>query len=292
MLSTAVLASRATAVPADPLSCARAIRNFAARALLEELVTYPKPGLVSLVDNGSHADMDARTFIRSTLSLRTYLLQAALAGHARSRFEALRLLGVAAEARMLKATAGVNTHRGAIFGLGLLAAAAGWHADARMPGRRFEPGLLGRSVAREWGRDIAAHVGDPESHGNRANQRHGTGGARAEAAGGFPSVYRIALPAYREVLGRGGSANQARVQAFFALLAAVEDTNLLHRGGARGLADARNLALHFLASGGVAQTGWHGQAVSIHRRFIETRSSPGGCADLLAACVFVHSLEA
>jgi triphosphoribosyl-dephospho-CoA synthase len=270
---------------------ARQIRTAAVRALLEELVTYPKPGLVSLVDAGSHQDMDAATFVRSTLALRVYLMTAALAGRAGCGFAALRELGIEAEARMLRATHGVNTHRGAIFCLGLLSAAAGWQAATGGDVLRPARGELGDIVRQQWGRDIAAHVGDGASHGSRAGVLHGVGGARVEAAAGFPSVYRTALPAYRGVRAAGGSANQARVQAFFALLGTVDDTNLLHRGGANGLAHARAQAQRFLASGGVAQTDWRQQAVAVHRRFSAAGLSPGGCADLLGACVFVHGLE-
>ena len=102
---------------------ARIIRNAAVRALLAELVTYPKPGLVSLCDSGSHRDMDATTFIRSSLALRRYFEQAAAAGAAGATFAVLNRLGREAEARKLRATGGVNTHRGAVFNLGLLAAA-------------------------------------------------------------------------------------------------------------------------------------------------------------------------
>jgi triphosphoribosyl-dephospho-CoA synthase len=286
----------AVAEPPVPVATppTRSIRNRAVRALLEELVTYPKPGLVSLVDNGSHDDMDATTFVRSTLALRRYFENAARAGQAPCSFDTLRQLGVEAEARMLKATRGVNTHRGAVFNLGLLAAAAGrslsmppsWH-----PSHGFDGGTLGRIVASQWGVGIAAHRRDAASHGSRIGARYGAGGAQAEAAAGFPSVYRVALPAYRGVIAGGGSANQARVQAFFALVAQLQDTNLLHRGGPQGLAFAQAQAQAFIERGGVACSDWCDEAADIHRRFVERRLSPGGSADLLAACVFVHAFE-
>jgi triphosphoribosyl-dephospho-CoA synthase len=264
---------------------ARAIRNAAVRALLGELVTYPKPGLVSLCDSGSHRDMDATTFVRSSLALRRYFERAAAAGAEGAGFDVLRRLGCEAEARMLRATAGVNTHRGAIFNLGLLAAAGG--------ARRLEPGpaTLGARVVRCWGPDIAAHRRDAGSHGSRVGARHGAGGAQAEAAGGFPSVYGLALPAYRAVRAEGGSVNQARVQAFFALMARLVDTNLLHRGGPAGLAFAQAEACRFLAAGGVRQPGWQADAARVHRRLVARWLSPGGSADLLAATLFVAALE-
>ncbi|BDB30012.1 triphosphoribosyl-dephospho-CoA synthase MdcB (plasmid) [Cupriavidus sp. P-10] len=272
---------------ASPASPAIAARNAAVRALLGELVTYPKPGLVSLVDTGSHADMDSATFVRSTLSLRHYFFDMARAGAAGEAFRTLRDIAIEAEARMLRATGGINTHRGAIFHIGLLAAAAGWR-EQRDATRR-EP--LGSLVRHRWGEDIARHGRRADAHGNRASDRYGVGGAPAEAAAGFPSVYRLALPAYRFALARTGSPNHARVQAFFALMSALDDTNLLHRGGAQGLAFARAIARSFLQAGGVLAPGWQDCAVRIHHAFRERWLSPGGSADLLAVCLFIHAME-
>lgn len=274
---------------------ARRVRDLALRALWQELLTYPKPGLVSPVDSGSHLDMDATTFARSAFSLRGYFRDMAAAGASGAPFESLRRLGVLSEARMLRATRGVNTHRGAIFNLGLLAAAAGHRTrsssalDSACVG--VECDALGDIVRRHWGPALAAHRRDPRSHGSRADTAHGAGGARVEAMAGFPSVYAIALPAYRAVLAGGGAANPARVQAGFALIAHLADTNLLHRGGAAGLAHAQRSAREFLNDGGVFQPGWLERATTVHRDFSARGLSPGGSADLLACCVFVDAIE-
>lgn len=275
-----------SSVPTAPPAYARTIRNAAVRALQEEVITYPKPGLVSLVDTGSHADMDATTFARSTLALRHYFSRIAVAGAQSVPFAVLRRLGVEAEIGMLRATRGINTHRGAIFNLGLLAAAAGYRAQ-----HGTDAGTLGAIVQACWGEDLARHRRDAASHGSRASAMHGVGGAKTEALCGFPSLYEIALPAYRSVLDAGLSANQARVQAFFALLARLDDTNLLHRGGVAGLAFARAEARRFLAAGGVHMPTWRTRAIALHRAFCARRLSPGGSADLLAACLLVHRIE-
>jgi triphosphoribosyl-dephospho-CoA synthase len=269
---------------------ARQIRNLAVSALWEEVVTYPKPGLVSLVDSGSHGDMTAATFLRSVLSLRHYFERMAAAGMVRSTFDALRQLGVVAEERMLLATSGINTHRGAIFNLGLLAAAAGRQIAEAAEGAEPFVTSLGEVVREAWGPAMALHRRDPRSHGSRVDFRHGAGGALAQARAGYPVIFGMALPEYRRVLTAGGSANQARVQAFFVLLGTVDDTNLLHRGGAEGLAFAREASTRFLDAGGVFNQQWRECAIDIHRQFCRRGLSPGGSADLLAACVFVHSL--
>jgi len=94
------------------------IGKQAVRALHAELVLHPKPGLVSPLDSGAHDDMDAGTFLRSLFSLRRYFSAIAAAGAEAMPFPELQRLGIQAEARMLTATQGVNTHRGAIFCLG------------------------------------------------------------------------------------------------------------------------------------------------------------------------------
>jgi triphosphoribosyl-dephospho-CoA synthase len=131
------------------------------------------------------------------------------------------------------------------------------------------------------------------SNGSAALRRYGAGGARAEAAAGFPSVYDIGLPALQ--LGRvlaPEDAGAASVQACFALIAAVRDTNLLHRGGADGARYAAEAAAAFLLAGGVGASDWRARAARVHAGFVARRLSPGGCADLLAMTLFVDTLEA
>lgn len=247
--------------------------------------THPKPGLVSHMDVGAHRDMDAQLLYRSADTLAPFLTELATAGMAGVGLGRLREIGIAAERAMLAATDGVNTHRGAIFGLGLMAAAAGFRHSNGISGP------LGRIVATQWGGSIARMPAVPDSHGAGAARRYGAGGARKEAAHGFPSVYGVAVPAL--AVGRKlarGDAEAARVHACLALIAAVGDTNLLHRGGLEGLAFAQRLAGAFLAAGGVGQPGWRRQALRIHAMFVARNLSPGGCADLLAMALFAHAL--
>ena len=259
---------------------------------MSELAAWPKPGLVSYVDSGSHADMNAAMLQASATALQPFFVELARAGWAQAGMERLRAIGVRAEAAMLAATGGVNTHRGAIFGLGLLCAAAG--AGVLRSGLSLvsSPTSLGAVVTRRWGEDIRKGPILLHSHGSQALLRHGAGGARAEAADGFPSVYRIGLPALR--LGRVLAPRDPvapAVHACFALIAAVQDTNLLHRGGAEGAAYASTAAADFLSRGGVGTPGWPAAAAAVHAGFVARRLSPGGCADLLAMTLFVDAWE-
>jgi triphosphoribosyl-dephospho-CoA synthase len=264
------------------------VAALAVQSLRLEIETWPKPGLVSHIDSGSHTDMDADTFRRSAVALQPFLAELVDAGMHGAPMSALRKVGLRAERAMFVATGGVNTHRGAIFGMGLLCAAAG----LRECGYGESGMSLGVLVSRRWGRCILTGPRLPDSHGEKAVRRYGAGGARQEAVDGFPCVYTIGLPALRDAAQLAPHDTEAaRVQACFALIAAVEDTNLLHRGGADGLNFAQQAAKAFLAAGGVGQVEWRHAAEAVHRAFVERRLSPGGAADLLAMSLFADALE-
>ncbi len=260
------------------------IGQLAAECLRLELHTYPKPGLVSHFDQGAHPDMNCSLLEASAATLLPFFQQLADAGRRDADMNTLRRIGLAAEARMLRCTGGVNTHRGAIFGLGLLCAAAGL---------REQRGLehpLGQIVAARWGGDIAAGPRLPSSHGVMAQRRYGAGGARAEAAGGFRSLYEVALPALRQGYRLApGDWQAARVQCCMALIARVNDTNLLHRGGPDGLAFAQAAARAFLDAGGIGQADWLPGARAVHHAFVARNLSPGGSADLLGMALFLEA---
>jgi triphosphoribosyl-dephospho-CoA synthase len=260
-------------------------------SLYAELALYPKPGLVSFHDDGAHRDMNAGTFMRSLFALRHYFRDIADAGACGAPMGELRRLGMLAEARMLRATNGVNTHRGAIFSLGLLSAAAGsaWAECASWS----DSGLRG-VIATHWRRELVAMPVDDAaglSHGLAAMARFGVAGARGEALAGFPSVFEIALPALRQAVARGMGAERAQLHALFMLLTQVDDTNVLHRGGAAALQRLRKRAAQFIAAGSVFADGWRARAVTLHHACSREGISAGGCADLLAAALFVHRLQ-
>jgi triphosphoribosyl-dephospho-CoA synthase len=272
---------------ASAASLATRLGRLAVRALFDEAVLDGKPGLVGPGGNGAHDDMTLATFYRSINALRPYFPAIAALGAADAPWRSLQSHGQAAEAVMLRATGGVNTHRGAIFHLGLLCAAAGALASR---GRVLTPRLVCGYVRSAYG----PHFRGPStiaSHGAVVRMRYGAGGARREAAGGYPSVRRCALPAFRGVLARTQDRERAAVQALFALVANVGDTNLLWRGGREGLAFAQARAQQFLDRGGALAGDWRAQAASVHREFVARGLSPGGCADLLAATLFLHDVD-
>ncbi|WP_235516848.1 triphosphoribosyl-dephospho-CoA synthase MdcB [Sphingomonas sp. Leaf28] len=273
------LARAATAVAID----GAAIGRRAADCLRQEIATYPKPGLVSPVDTGAHDDMDAAMMDRSADALAPFFARLAEAGAAGAGMDVLRAIGIEAEHAMMAASGGVNTHRGAIFGMGLLCAAAGFRLAYGAPG------TLGAIVAQRWGAEIVRGPIPLHSHGTMVARQHAAGGARAEAAAGFPALYAIALPALAAARDLTAAREAHHVHALMTLIAEVEDTNLLYRGGAHGLAFAQSEARAFLDAGSVGAGDWHARAVAMHRAFTHRRLSPGGCADLLAMALFVES---
>ncbi|MEZ5637223.1 MAG: triphosphoribosyl-dephospho-CoA synthase [Burkholderiaceae bacterium] len=266
-----------------------AIGRAAAGALVDELALAPKPGLVSFVDSGSHADMDAQTFMRSIHALRPYFADIAALGHARAGFDRLQACGQAAETRMLAATGGVNTHRGAVFMLGLLCAGAG--ALVR-DGRPVQPGALREAVQRHWGAALRARsTQSTQLPGDVARRRYGLAGAAHEAAHGFPTLFAVVWPALNRGLERGLAPDAARLDALFHAMAVLDDTNLAHRGGLAGLRHVQRAARGFLDAGGAARPGGRAAAQALHADLVRRHLSPGGAADTLAAACWVQRVR-
>jgi triphosphoribosyl-dephospho-CoA synthase len=275
---------------------AHEVARLAVRSLHAELCLYPKPGLVSPIDNGSHDDMDAGTFMRSMFALRHYFRKICLAGWNDAPFAQLKKLGITAEAAMLGATQGINTHRGAIFSLGMLCASAG---RARAQGTPLTPSGLRAIMLIRWGEELAQHAAPgtaaaatARSNGLRVAARYAVSGAREEGALGLPSVFEIGLPALLRSRARGATVTEERIDTLYALMAHISDSNVYHRAGPQGAQIVREHAEGFLAQGGTANTSWREAALHSHHVFMQHRLSPGGAADLLAACCLVQSLSA
>lgn len=273
------------AAPVPETLTAQEIGRAAVLSLYDELALSPKPGLVTLTCRGSHDDMDAKSFLRSILALRGYFVRIAELGAVGAPFEALERCGIDAEARMLRATGGVNTHRGAIFMLGLLCASAG------AVGRRVAPEALRATLRMRWGEALSKRAERPSSlPGGIAARRYQLRSASAEAALGFPTLFETAVPALRHGSVRGLSRTQAQLDTLFATMAVLDDSNLAHRGGLPGLRHAQQSARAFIAAGGAGHPDGLGAAEAMAQDFIRRRLSPGGSADTLAAACWLQRL--
>ena len=264
----------------------------AVQGLLDEVNTTPKPGLVDRRNRGSHTDMDIHTFAASAQALKPYFAECVNIGQQTANrppedtFSLLRQAGLEAEKTMYRVTAGVNTHKGAIFTLGILCGSIGRLWTPETP---FVPTGAILPQCAEMGQLALADftTGDESTAGQRLYLEMGITGIRGEIAAGLPSVANIALPVYTEALSRGLSPNDAAAITLVHLIARVEDTNLYHRGGPEGAAFAKNAARRLLL-----ENPWPTpvQLESLDDAFITKNLSPGGCADLLAATFFLHRI--
>ena len=274
----------------------RDVSEKVTQALLDELYTTPKPGLVDRYNNGSHKDMTLATFEASAKALRPFWGKCVEIGQRTAdelpaeTFAQLRELGKMAEQDMYAATGGVNTHKGAIFTLGVICGALGrlWRAEA--PCRDVD--LITRECSdmtrAAMDADFAALLPETvQTTGERLYLEHGLKGIRGEMANGLLSVKNVALPMIHDAIEAGYNINRAGVYALLALIARGRDTNMIARGGKERADAASKWAEELLYRCDYPPL----TAVEVlNRKFVAENLSPGGCADLLAAALFLYSL--
>ncbi len=264
---------------------------LAVQSLLDEVRVTPKPGLVDCSNNGSHTDMDLALFEKSAAALAPYwdecvkigMEGAALAPE--ETFARLRRAGLAAEHTMLAATGGVNTHKGAIFLLGILCGAAGrlWRAEG--PCRDAQ--ALCAECARMTNAPLREELANiaPHTCGAQLYLRHGMRGARGEVMDGLPGVCEAALPALKNAIAHDCDKEHAAAIALLHLIARGTDTNMVKRGGTDGAAWGAQQARDLLKNDPYPSVQ---EIAELDRQFIKKNLSPGGCADLLALTLFLY----
>lgn len=259
----------------------------AVSVLLEEAELTPKPALVDRRGNGAHHDLDLARLRRSARSLQVGFAEIARAAAVEKPLLLLReqigRIGRDMELGMLAATGGSNAHRGAIWVLGLMVAAAQCLLE-RNPAR-----IASAAAALAQLPDRFALLS--LSNGERTRLRFGASGARGEAQAAFPHVIRVGLPTLRSARDRGVPEDCARLDALMAIMASLDDTCLLHRGGLAVLHTAKAGAQAVLAAGGTANPAGLEALYRLHTELMARWASPGGSADLLAATLFLDRLE-
>jgi len=272
---------------ADAVLAAR-LAETAVAALIDEAELTPKPGLVDGRGCGVHPDMSLAALRRSAVALGPVFRDMALASLDRAPDPPLRerlaAIGRAGEAAMLAATGGANAHRGAIWALGLMVAAVAMTRSA-------DPGAVGETAAALAKFPDRFAPTSALSHGRRVAARYGVGGARAEAQSGFPHALQVCLPALRSARARGVDEDHARLDALMAVIAVMDDTCLLHRGGLPALAAAKAGAAAVLAAGGCATVEGQAAFARMEATLVALNASPGGAADMLAAALFIDALD-
>ena len=271
----------------------------AVEAMLYEVSATPKPGLVDRANNGAHHDMDFFTFMSSAAALRGSFDAFARigvqhqAGPLHEMLPALQQAGRTAEQQMFALTQGVNTHKGMIFSLGMLAGAAGRLAAQ---GETLTAEKLCRSVAALCtGITAAAYAGIREqgqlTKGEAMYLKYGVTGVRGEVENGFPTVRRTGLPVCRELREKGLAINDVLVGTLIALMAENQDTNILGRHDLETLQAVQQAAKDVLALGSVGTEAGRRAICRMDEEFIERYISPGGSADLVAATHFLYEME-
>ncbi|UOB23770.1 triphosphoribosyl-dephospho-CoA synthase [Pseudomonas orientalis] len=266
------------------VSLADRLADRAVDALIDEADLSPKPALVDRRGNGAHSDLHLGLMHASALSLWPMFKQMAevaieMGEVSLSLREALGRIGREGEQAMLATTGGVNTHRGAIWALGLLTAAAA-----------LDPGSVTLNAAR-----LALlndrYAPQPLSHGAQVAQRYGARGAREEAQLGFPSVTQRGLPQLHKSRQQNAGEQNARLDALLAIMTELADTCVLYRAGYDGLTAMQQGAQAVLDAGGSATLAGRRQLHALDEQLLALNASPGGAADLLAACLFIDRLD-
>ncbi len=259
-------------------------------SLVFEARLTPKPGLVDAENSGAHTDMDLSTLLKGAEAISPFLTRFAQAGVSdaafppNGRLSVIRADGVAAEAAMLHATGGVNTHKGAIFLLGVLCYAAGRRSALDETLRPLPVAAEASMICENVTSELGAHAG-------RAFLRYGARGARGEAEAGYPGVITVALPAYREAIAANAGEWDAWLIALLRLIERTDDANVLDRCGEAIASElkknAKQIANRYLSGG----ENMLDEIRALDEQCRMWRASPGGSADLLACAKFLHAIE-
>jgi triphosphoribosyl-dephospho-CoA synthase len=276
------------------------IGQKALRALLYEVAASPKPGLVDRFNSGAHQDMDFYTFLDSSSVLGHYFTRCAAAGAScgetdpRELFRSLRTEGLVAEASMFAATGGVNTHKGLIFSLGVLCAAA---ACCLQESQEVSVGVYEIcSKTRQMTQGLCVqeltelNKGPGLTSGERLFKLYGMQGIRGEVEGGFLTVRKWSLPLFQQLKAKGHHPNDVLVQTLLQLMAVNQDTNIVARHGLPMLTYVQKYAAEVLIQGGVFGQFGVQPVREMDEDFTSKNISPGGSADLLAVTVLLDLL--
>lgn len=257
-------------------------------ALIREVHLSPKPGLVDELNSGANSDMDIVSFEKSAAAIEPFFVKMADKSCQYS-FPAdlmplLQDIGKKAEDAMYSATDGVNTHRGAIYSLGLLIS-----AGARLIANGYESGVSLIEGITKHAAELAAFQEIPEtecSNGARMRMLYGVGGARAQAMNGFPAV-KEALQCY-ESFSKPDTHVDPWCYALLSAMSLTDDTNALKRGGIYGAEYVKKHASDLLCKG-MQLT--EADLLAFDDELIRLNISCGGAADTLACAMFLYSLK-
>lgn len=277
-------------VPARSLQQRKAARlaRLCRQALVAEAELTPKPGLVDRRGSGSHKDLSLSVMRRSAIAIEPYFYAMALISSGEYACQDLRerlaVIGRAAESAMYKATGGSNAHKGAIWILGLLVSGAAITNAGATAGNIAH---IASKIAAFEDRAAPGTI----THGHVVTATYGVRGARGEALEGFPHIVEIGLPTIRDKRSQGLSEAVARRDTLLSIMSRLDDTCILYRGKAAALRVVKAGATKIMAAGGCGTRVGALAFMDFDRQLVDTRISPGGSADLLAATLFIDAME-
>lgn len=292
------------------------IAHLATQALQAELDTTPKPGLVDKDNNGAHRDMDYALMQLSINTLHPYFVRLALLGFADTlpSHTSIRDAGIEAEKAMLAATNSVNTHKGALFSMGLAVVAAAYEekkaaANKEVRGKEREEEYL--SSLQLTIKALAASFPDTSgTHGSKAKQlSNGTTtikGALDNAREGYEKLFAEWLPFYNER--RKNHDEHALHKTLLRIMCDLDDTNVIYRTNVATAEEVKQEARALLASFEEAYAAQDKEKCAsaieekcasaellalkdMDRRYTARNISPGGAADMLSLTVFIGSIQ-
>lgn len=263
------------ALKAFPTTIPYLLAKLATMALQSELDTSPKPGLVDTIDAGAHQDMDYNLMCRSIRALHPHFVALAQLGYQEKlpTSEEIRRLGLEAEREMLLATDNVNTHKGALFAMGLvlIAAAHNYYIHGVIQEQPLRADIC-RLVA-----DFPAPQG---THGDAVRRQYNVGGALAQAAAGYTDLFADWLPYLRKLKGDTFAAHKTLLY----IMTTLDDTNILHRKGAQVASEVKEEARTLLSNFSEAAL------IKLNQRYIKENISPGGSADILSLTFLLNAI--
>lgn len=265
-------------------------------AMLDEVIAWPKPGLVDPLEHDSHPDMDHFLFIKSALSLENYLKQCALIGLTYAGtdyhevFEEIRWYGKQAEKTMFTVTKGVNTHKGVIFSLGIMMTATALalnHQELNIKTIRF---IIKQMVKGLWNTDLQ-HINHHHlTAGENQYQKYHLGGIRTEAMQGYPCVFEHGVKAYKATSDL--PQNDRLIITLMNIARYTADSNLIKRAGSPAIIEWKNHQIdRFFELGATITPKGRQFLLDLQTQFAVKQLSLGGSADLLVLTIFINKVE-
>ncbi len=278
------------------------VSELCIKSILYEVSATPKPGLVDRNNCGAHKDMDFFTFLNSSSALTQIFYKCALEGYKLigDSFEGLlskiRPIGIDGESKMLRATGGVNTHKGIIFSLGIIAAAAGSIYRDTQEQVISSESICDRVIEMTKGiskRELeVTGLKRKLTYGEMLYKKYGIKGIRGEVESGFMTVRKASLPIIKELMkDKNHHLNDVLVQTLLHLISHTEDSNVLGRHDINTLEFVKSEATKALKMGGIFTEEGRVFLESMDKSFIQKNISPGGSADLLAVTLILYFLE-